>query len=266
LKLAAAGKGQRRLIEKVGRREGLDLGTKANASRHIEPEVRRHIRRWVSRAALGVVGYGLVLFLVAGQLRWVWGWLFLVVLTAVMAAHPLLLIPSNPELLAERDKGTWADGVKPWDKRLTTLAGGLMLFTWVLAALDKRLGWSGPISIGYHFAGVLLNIAGYSLFLWAMVANPFFTEGVRIQEERNHQVATGGPYHYLRHPGYAGAVLAHLATPLFLGSWWAMFAAVPLVLVYIVRTRLEDQMLQVELPGYQNYVDQVPHRLLPGVW
>jgi len=68
----------------------------------ITPETRRTIARWIVQAALGVVGYGLVLFFSAGRLDWVWGWALLIVLAVFLAAHPLLLIPINPELLVER--------------------------------------------------------------------------------------------------------------------------------------------------------------------
>jgi protein-S-isoprenylcysteine O-methyltransferase Ste14 len=34
----------------------------------------------------------------------------------------------------------------------------------------------------------------------------------------------------------------------------------------VIRTALEDRMLQEELAGYKEYTQEVKYRLLPGVW
>ncbi len=234
--------------------------------RRITPEVRREIAKWIIQAAFGLVAYGLVLFLAAGRFDWIWGWAQLIILTVFMAAHPLLLIPINPELLAEREKGVFDTGVKTWDKWITALATGALLPLWVIAGLDVRFHWTGGMPIAFHAGGLLANILGYALFMWAMVSNAFFSEGVRIQKERGHTVATSGPYRYLRHPGYAGAIVAGLATPFLLGSLWALIPAAISAALYVVRTSLEDKTLMKELPGYADYAQQTRHRLLPGVW
>jgi protein-S-isoprenylcysteine O-methyltransferase Ste14 len=70
----------------------------------------------------------------------------------------------------------------------------------------------------------------------------------------------------MRHPGYAGAIASYLATPFFLESLWAFVPAGLLVAVLIVRTALEDQTLQAELPGYAEYAQRTRYRLIPGIW
>ena len=232
----------------------------------ITPQVRRGILRWIVQAILGLVAYGLILFFAAGRIDWIWGWAQLLVIAAFLAAHPLLLIPIRPELLAEREKGFRDEDVKGWDKWLAGLAAGMVLPLWVVAGLDVRFGWTGPMPIIIQLAGLLVNILGYGLFLWAMVSNAFFAEGVRIQEERGHRVAKNGPYRYVRHPGYAGAILSGLATPFLLGSLWALIPAAVMAVLYVLRTGLEDRTLRDELPGYEEYTQQTSARLLPGVW
>ena len=170
------------------------MSENTSIQREITPQVRRAIVKWIVQAALGIVGYGAIVFVSAGRLDWIWGWVLLAVLAAVMAAHPLILVPINPELLAEREKGMWDKGVKTWDKWITTLVGGLMFLSWVVAGLDFRFQWSAPMPLAVHVGGLLVNVLGYALFLWAMASNAFFSEGVRIQAERGHVVATGGPY------------------------------------------------------------------------
>ena len=233
----------------------------------ITPEYRRAIYKWILQSILGVAAYGVIIFLAAGTLDWVWGWLLLGLLAAFLAAQPLILVPINPDLLVERGKGIRDEGVKEWDKWIASLAGGVMPFiSWIVAGLDVRFGWTGSVPLVYHLVGVLGMALGFGLFLWAMASNAFFSEGVRIQEERGHTVATAGPYQYVRHPGYSGAILAQLSTPLLLGSPWALIPSLASAALYITRTALEDKTLIAELPGYNDYTRQTRYRLFPGVW
>jgi len=240
----------------------------STASKHeISPEDRRAIYKWILQAILGVAAYGVIIFLAAGTLDWVRGWLLLGLLAAFLAAHPLILVPINPDLLVERGKGLRDEGVKGWDRWIASLAGGVMPFiSWIVAGLDVRFGWTGSVPLVYHLVGVLGMALGFGLFLWAMASNAFFSEGVRIQEERGHTLVTGGPYQYVRHPGYSGAILAQLSTPLLLGSPWALIPSLASAALYITRTALEDKTLIAELPGYNDYTRQTRYRLLPGVW
>ena len=89
---------------------------------------------------------------------------------------------------------------------------------------------------------------------------------LRIQTERGHQVVSSGPYRWMRHPGYSGALLTYLATPFFLDSRWGFLPAIFLAIVLVIRTSLEDKILQDELQDYSDYARRVHYRLLPGVW
>jgi protein-S-isoprenylcysteine O-methyltransferase Ste14 len=97
-----------------------------------------------------------------------------------------------------------------------------------------------------------------------MVSNRFFSTAVRIQLDRGHVVETGGPYRYVRHPGYVGAIVGTFA--LVLGSLWALLPGVVLAVLFVVRTALEDRTLRRKLPGYEVYAGRVRYRLVPGVW
>ena len=243
------------------------MSTNMSTKQKMTPEVRHRIVSWIVQAALGLVGYGAILFLSAGRLDWVWGWVFLGLLAAVLISHVLILVPINPELLAERSRGICQEGAKGWDKWVATFAAGMgTVPTWIVAALDVRFEWSASVPLTLHIGGLIGSVLGWALFMWAMGANAFFSEAVRIQEERGHTVVTDGPYRYVRHPGYVGAILALLATPLLLGSLWALIPAGLAAIGYVVRTALEDGMLQEELDGYTEYAQQTRYRLLPGVW
>ena len=88
---------------------------------------------------------------------------------------------------------------------------------------------------------------------------------VRIQKDRGHYVVKNGPYAYVRHPGYASGVTG-FSIPFALGSLWALIPVFIGVCLVVVRTYLEDRTLQMELPGYRDYTQEVRWRLVPGVW
>jgi len=99
-----------------------------------------------------------------------------------------------------------------------------------------------------------------------MKVNPFFSAMVRLQTDRGHHVVTSGPYRFVRHPGYTGALLINLGPPLLLGSLWALIPSTLSFLGLIVRTIPEDRFLHRELKGYANYAEKVKWKLIPGVW
>lgn len=205
------------------------------------------------------------LFLPAGTLDWLGGWLQIIAYVIVVAANILILVPRAPELIAERAR--LQAGTKAWDVWLASLAAIILpIFTWVIAGLDYRNGWSAPLPVGWMLFAALMFVVGYTITIWAMLSNNFFSATVRIQTERGHQVATGGPYAYVRHPGYVGAILFQIVTPLMLGSLWAFVPSLLAVVIFVVRTALEDRTLQAELPGYAEYTQRTRYRLLPGVW
>ncbi len=238
-----------------------------SSGQKISPAARRGIMTWIAKAGVGLVLFALVLFLPAGRWDWGWGWLFLGLFAAAGAANVILLGRINPALLAERSKGLREKGAKGWDQVVTGLAVGLLpLLSWLVAALDERFDWSPALPLGLHLAGMVSFGLGWGVVLWAMASNAFFTTTVRIQKERGHTVQTGGPYRWVRHPGYLGAIIYQLATPFLLGSWWSLLPMLPAVALLVLRTAWEDRLLRAELEGYPAYARRVRCRLVPGVW
>ena len=120
--------------------------------------------------------------------------------------------------------------------------------------------------LALQISALVIAALGYALGTWAMASNPFFSLVNRIQEDRGHAVASSGPYQVVRHPAYVGTAVFELATPILLGSLWALVPGGLIALLTIIRTALEDKMLCRGLPGYQEYASKVRYRLLPGVW
>jgi protein-S-isoprenylcysteine O-methyltransferase Ste14 len=112
-----------------------------------------------------------------------------------------------------------------------------------------------------------LGIAfGFYAFHVVMMTNTFAAPVVKIQSERKHQVISTGPYAYVRHPMYAGAVLMILGTPLLLGSWYGLIVAAVLLALLALRAVKEENTLKAELEGYDAYAARVQYRLVPGIW
>ena len=157
-------------------------------------------------------------------------------------------------------------GTAPGRQALCDAIGSGLTYYLGRMVKNQRHGWTGGFPLVAQAAAILVCCLGYALLTWAMISNRFFSQIVRIQSDRGHTVATGGPYRFFRHPGYLGMVVFEPAMSILLGSWWALLASGLSVLLVLLRTALEDRTLQAELPGYREYTRQVRYRLIPGIW
>ena len=242
--------------------------TNANASveqGNRRSDTTRGVMRWLMREVMGVLFVAATLFIPAGRLDWAMGWALVGIYAVWVAANALILIPTNPELLAKR-AARKKEGARTWDMVILSIVGLATMAKYIIAGLDVRFGWTAQMRLALQIGALVIGALGYALGTWAMAANPFFLMVVRIQKDRGHAVATGGPYRYVRHPGYAGTIAFELATPIMLGSLWALVPGGLAVLLAVVRTALEDRTLHEELDGYRDYAGKVRYRLLPGVW
>lgn len=214
-----------------------------------------------------IIIQAVILFISSGRLDWIMAWAYIGVNAAIPVANMVILIQRSPDfkdLIAERTKTR--EDAKDWDRMLINI-GALTFFAMLIAAgLDVRLGWSPQLALTIQVLALAFLVLGNGLVSWAMLSNKFFARLVSIQKDRGHTVITSGPYQFVRHPGYVGMIICSLAIPLMLSSLWALIPAGLTVCVTIVRTALEDKMLQDELDGYKEYAKRVRYRLLLGVW
>jgi len=173
----------------------------------------------------------------------------------------------HPGLQADRMRFGRGQQVEPWDRVLApSMAFSVLYLLVIVGGLDHRHGWTTPFPTWVNLFGLVLCASGYGFAAWALVENRFFTSTVRIQTERGHQVCDGGPYRFVRHPGYAGTLLSVVGIPLALDTLWTFVAAGLALVVSVVRTGMEDRTLMEKLPGYREYARRVPYRLFPGLW
>jgi protein-S-isoprenylcysteine O-methyltransferase Ste14 len=222
------------------------------------------IARYSIRETMGIVVMGVALFWSAGTISWWPAWASIAVMLLWIIATAVVIIRSNPSLLAERLGPR--KGAKVWDTTILSILGMLQLARYIVAGLDQRYAWTGSFPLAAQITALFLCALGYALVVWATASNPFFSQVVRIQSERSHTVAANGPYHYMRHPAYLGAILYELTVSILLASWWALIISILNVILLVLRTALEDRALKSELAGYIEYAHQVRCRLLPGIW
>jgi protein-S-isoprenylcysteine O-methyltransferase Ste14 len=225
---------------------------------------KKLIVRYAIRETMGIVVMGVALFWSAGRVDWWPGWAVLAVMAAWIIATAIVILRFNPDLFAERLGPR--KGAKAWDTAIMSVLGLAQLVRYILAGLDQRYGWMGGFPFAAQIAALIFCLLGYALVVWATASNAYFSQIVRIQTERGHTVVSGGPYKYVRHPGYVGAIVYELAVPILLASWWAGVPSALTVILLILRTALEDRALQTELAGYVDYARLVRYRLLPSIW
>lgn len=208
--------------------------------------------------------FSLILFVSAGKVNYVQGWLFLA-LNMITGLMNFWTIRDDEALMAERSKV--GDNAKAWDKKILGLSALVYVLNVVVAGLDSgRFQWSPSMPWTVYALGVLLNLGGQVIFLTARRQNKFFSSVVRIQTDREHQVCDTGLYKVVRHPGYLGMMISLLSIPLITGSLWCSVTTLLAVVLLVVRTVMEDNTLQTELQGYKEYAQKTTHRLLPGLW
>jgi protein-S-isoprenylcysteine O-methyltransferase Ste14 len=212
------------------------------------------------RAAVLLIAAATALFGSAGSLAILIFWLYWAILVAVFVAAFAML---DRGLLQERMRP--GGRPTPLGLRLLNL---VLLAHWIIAGLDRgRLHWTDNVPLWLQVLGLFTIIVSYALVFWAMVVNRFFSSVVRIQSDRGHVVVSGGPYAFIRHPGYTGGILILAASGIALGSWIAAAFLIAITVPFLLyRVINEDRVLQAQLPGYAEYAQRVRWRLVPGIW
>ncbi len=228
------------------------------------PDVKSGVIRWAIREMMGLLMYLPLLFWPAGTWNWPMAWVLIGLVAYWIVGTAAVTIPRYPELLAERAGPR--KGSKPWDTAILGVVGVMMLVKLLLAGFDLRLGWTGGFPLWAEISGVVAALVGYGLVIWATGSNAYFSQLVRLQTERGHQVAAGGPYRFVRHPAYIGMIAVELGTSVMLGSWWALIPGIVSSVLMILRTVLEDRFLLTELDGYAEFAKKTRYRLIPGIW
>ena len=206
----------------------------------------------------------LLFFGSAGTFYWIEAWLLIILFILYVGFFLFWLKKNNPELLKERTSRK-KEG-KLWDKIILTICTISLIFMFIICGFDAvRFKWTMMPFI-LKIIGFIGYIPAAILIFLTVRENKYLSEVVRIQNDRSHQVVKTGPYKYIRHPMYLAIIFIIILTPFALGSFIALFFSGFIIILFIIRTYLEDKTLQNELTGYKDYIREVRYRLFPGIW
>jgi protein-S-isoprenylcysteine O-methyltransferase Ste14 len=219
------------------------------------------------RAVRGLVFFQValagLLFLPAWSLRFWQAWGYWTLFAVSTLSITLYFLKHDPDLVARRLAAGPGAEPQPSEKIIQGIASVLWCALCVVPGCDHRWHWSA-VPTALVLAGDLVVGAAFLGMFRVFRENSYAASVIRV-EARQRVIATG-PYRFVRHPMYAAGLLMFVATPLALGSWWALLVAVPLGGVIVMRLLDEERYLSAHLPGYEAYRGQVRSRLIPGVW
>jgi len=219
---------------------------------------------YLIRHFFGTFIFFAIIFVSAGRIDYPQGLIY-VSIGLIMAILNYTVLQIDSELLKERSKP--GEGTKTWDKAILGLSFMVTISMYIIAGLDSgRFYWSPDFHWSICLLGIILTASGQLLFLVAQKQNRFFSSTVRIQTDREHVVCDTGLYKTVRHPAYLGSIIQAAGFPLLFGSLWSIIPVGVLIILFVIRTALEDRTLQNELKGYREYSDKTRYKIIPFIW
>ena len=210
---------------------------------------------------------GGVLFASAGTLAWWQAWVLLATMLTIHLIGNFSIARVSPELLKERARFPLRRDQSPLDKIL--LPAFMAAYAVVVAINGYDANHSlflGAPTAAVSAAGLTLVVMGWTLVMLTLRTNGYASTVVRHQAERGHRVIDTGVYRVVRHPMYAGLIVAMIGMGLWLGTYAGAIATALPAVILAVRILVEENVLRTSLVGYDSYTTRVRYRLVPGVW
>ena len=209
---------------------------------------------------LGIILVGLLIFLPAGTLKYLNGWIFMGILFIPMFLAGIIMMIKNPSLLKSRLDSKEKEKTQ---SIVIKLSGLMFIIGFVLAGLDFRFKWfTLPPLVSYIASGTLL--LGYIMWGVVLKQNTYVSRTIKVEE--NQPVVDTGLYGVVRHPMYTASIILFLSIPLVLGSLIALGVFIFYPILIITRIFNEEKVLENELQGYKEYKKKVKYRLIPFIW
>jgi protein-S-isoprenylcysteine O-methyltransferase Ste14 len=212
---------------------------------------------------IGLVAFGVLLFVPAGTLNYWQAWVFLIVFAGSTWIPALYLLRKNPAALERRMRAGPGAETRTVQKIIIVVAFGSAAGMIVLSVLDHRLGWS-HVPPAVSLVGDVLVAVGLGVAMLVTVQNSYAAANINV--EKGQTVVSTGLYRFVRHPMYVGTLIMMVGIPLALGSYWGLAVVVPGLSALVIRILDEEKLLNRELTGYREYTQEVRYRLVPYVW
>jgi protein-S-isoprenylcysteine O-methyltransferase Ste14 len=223
-------------------------------------ETMASMLKMLTTSVLGLAVFAALLFVPAGTFAFWQAWMVLAVTVVSAWIMSIYFLRTDPSVLQRRQ-------VTPESRGLQKALIGIAFACWgamvAVSSLDHRFGWSAVPPAVCVFGAVLLAV-GFNTVTLVLKQNSHAAFTIRVEDDQ--PLVSSGLYGMVRHPMYTCNAFITVGTPLALGSYWGLVLALPILLVFTVRIHDEEELLKNELDGYLDYMQRVPHRLVPGVW
>lgn len=220
----------------------------------------KSILRMLLSGLLGFALVGALMFVPAGTFNYWQAWLVLAVSVVSSWIMSIYFLRTDPAVLQRRQVTRESRSVQK-----VLIGGAFLLYAGmvVLSALDHRFGWSG-VPTAVSLLGAVLLAVGFNGVTVVLAQNSHAAMTIRVEESQ--PLISTGLYGVVRHPMYTCNALIMIGNPLALGSYWGLTFVVPFFVVFALRIRDEERLLQEELDGYRQYMQKVSSRVVPGIW
>jgi len=208
----------------------------------------------------GFIMVCLLIFLPAGSINFLNGWIFIAMLFIPMLILGIVMFIKSPELLKSRLDAKEDENTQ---KGVVAFSAIIFIVGFVVAGLDFRFGLSDVPLIVVMISSVVLLVS-YLFYAEVMRENEYLSRTIKVVD--NQKVVDTGFYRIVRHPLYAVTLLLFLSIPLVLGSWWSFLCFLFYIPVIVVRIINEEKILEEQLEGYKEYKTRIKYRLIPFVW
>jgi protein-S-isoprenylcysteine O-methyltransferase Ste14 len=217
----------------------------------------------VLAGVVGLLTFGVILFLPAGTFHYWQGWLFLALFALATWIPTVYLIRNNPAALERRMHAGPGSETRPVQKIISSIAFSSLVGIIVFSVFDHRFGWSRVPTTVSLIGDVLVGV-GLSVAQLVVIQNGYAAANITVESEQ--PLVSTGLYGLVRHPMYASTVVMMIGIPWALGSYWGLLFLIPGLVVLALRISDEEKLLEQQLRGYREYEQQVHYRLVPYVW
>ena len=214
----------------------------------------------ITKYLLGLLLVGILLFIPAGSLKYINGWLFICLLFIPMFIAGIVMMLKNPELLKNRLN---AKEKQKEQKEVLIISGILFISGFIIAGLNYKYKWIELPNIVIIISSIIFIIS-YILYAEVLRENTYLSRTIEVKD--NQKVVDTGMYSVVRHPMYLVTIILFLTMPLILNSLISFIIFLIYPFIIVKRIKNEEKVLEKELKGYTQYKKKVKYRLIPFIW